>query len=114
VVWSDSLGGAIRVPEAAWSHPEMPICRVAAEPTPRKAGEMIIDGIETGFSPKDPKRNPPYVVIGCAGRRARVMPQSTDRRNGVHVLGGKMDGLEEGCFVPCSTTIRLLQARPKP
>lgn len=85
------------------------------EPPPPIAGEiLIIDDIETGFSPKDPKRNRPYVVIGCAGRRARVMPQRTDTRNGVHIPGSTMDELEEGCFVPCSTTIRLSQARPKP
>ncbi len=67
----------------------------------------MIDDIETGFSPQNPKRNRPYVVIGCAGRRVRVMPQSTNTSNGVLVPGGTMDGLEEGCFVPYSTTIRL-------
>ncbi|HEX4307296.1 MAG TPA: hypothetical protein VHZ54_14775 [Solirubrobacterales bacterium] len=67
----------------------------------------MIDDIETGFSPKNPKENRPYVVIGCAGRRVRVMPQSTDMSNGVMVPDGALEGLEEGCFVPFSTTIRL-------
>lgn len=67
----------------------------------------MIDDIETGFSSKNPKRNRPYVVIGCAGRRVRVTPQSTDMGRGVPVPAGTLDGLEEGCFVPYSTTIRL-------
>lgn len=67
----------------------------------------MIDDIETGFSSKNPKRNRPYVVIGCAGRRVRVRPQSTDMSRGVEVPAGTLEGLEEGCFVPYSTTIRL-------
>lgn len=81
---------------------------MGSDPPPPIAGEiLIIDDIETGLSPKNPKRNRPYVVVGCAGRRVRVMPQTTNTRNGVGVPGGTMDGLGEGGFVPCSTTIRL-------
>lgn len=67
----------------------------------------MIDDIETGFSSKNSKKNRPYVVIGCAGRRVRVVPQSTNLSHGVHVPAGALEGLEEGCFVPYSTTIRL-------
>ncbi len=59
----------------------------------------------TGFSPHNPKQNRPYVVIGTPGRRVRVVPQSTEGSRGLFVPDGVVEGLEEGWFVPWSTTV---------
>lgn len=78
------------------------------DPPPPITGEILkLDDRDTGFSRENPKRNRPYVVIGCIGVRVRVMPQSTQTERGVLVPDGAVEGLEEGCFVPYSTTIRL-------
>lgn len=69
-------------------------------------GELLrIDDQVTGFSPTDPKRNRPYVVIEQVGRMVRVVPQSTIGEHGVYVPGGTVDGLEAGWFVPWSKLI---------
>jgi hypothetical protein len=46
--------------------------------------------------------------------RVRVVPQSTRIERGVHVPMGSVEGLEEGCFVPYSTTVRLSLALDSP
>jgi hypothetical protein len=85
------------------------------DPPPPIAGEILkLDDRDTGFSPENPKRNRPYVVIGCTNVRVRVMPQSTQTGRGVHVPEGAVEGLEEGCFVPYSTTVRLSLAVDSP
>jgi hypothetical protein len=84
-------------------------------PPPPISGEILkLDDRDTGFSSKNPKENRPYVVIGCTTVRVRVMPQSTDTGRGVHVPEGAVEGLEEGCFVPYSATIRLSLALGSP
>ena len=59
----------------------------------------------TGFSPDNPKENRPYVVIATGGRRVRVVPQSTEGSHGIHLPDGAIEGVEEGWFVPWSTTV---------
>jgi hypothetical protein len=78
-------------------------------------GEVLkIHDRMTGFSPDDQKQNRPYVVIEQAGRRVRVVPQSTIGQHGVYVPRDALDGLEEGRFVPWSTTIRMSHALGRP
>jgi hypothetical protein len=85
------------------------------EPLAPVAGELLtIHDRMTGFSPDDPKENRPYVVIGQTGRRVRVVPQSTVGDNGVHIANGAVDGLQEGWFVPWSTTIPVGRAARRP
>lgn len=79
---------------------------IGAEPPAPVIGELLkIDDRVTGFSPRDPKENRPYVVIEQVGRMVRVVPQSTIGGHGVHVSEGAVDGLEEGWFVPWSNAI---------
>jgi hypothetical protein len=79
-------------------------------------GEILkLDDLDTGFSPKNPKRNRPYVVINTAGMLVRVVPQSTNLEKGVLVPEDVVSGLEEGCFVPYAANVRLslcLEAEP--
>ena len=63
-----------------------------------------MDDRVTGFSPDNPKENRPYVVIVVRGRCVRVVPQSTEGSRGVLVPDGIVEGLEEGWFVPWSTS----------
>lgn len=75
-------------------------------PPPPLVGELLrIDDQVTGFSPRDPKRNRPYVVIEQVGRMVRVVPQSTIGEHGVYVPDGTVNGLEAGWFVPWSKPI---------
>ncbi len=69
-----------------------------------------MDDRVTGFSPDNPKENRPYVVIAARGRRVRVVPQSTAGSRGVFVPDGVVEGLEEGWFVPWSTTVSVSYA----
>lgn len=71
---------------------------------------MKISDRVTGFSPDNPKENRPYVVIRVTGRRVRVVPQSTEGEDGVHVADGVVEGLKEGWFVPWSTTVSVRYA----
>lgn len=68
----------------------------------------------TGFSPDNPKENRPYLVIRVTGRRVRVVPQSTEGERGVLVADGAVEGLEEGWFVPWSTTVSVRYAASCP
>jgi hypothetical protein len=87
----------------------------ALEPPPPRTGELLrIDDIETGFSPMNPKKCRPYLVIGVAGQLVRVMPQSRDTERGVYVPDGAVDGLEAGCFVPWATNIPVSLAVTRP
>jgi hypothetical protein len=84
-------------------------------PPPPLAGELLkIHDRMTGFSPDHPKENRPYVVIGCVGRMVRVVPQSTVGGTGVHIADGAVECLEEGWFVPWSTTIPVHVATRRP
>jgi hypothetical protein len=85
------------------------------DPPAPVAGELLkIDDRMTGFSPDNPKENRPYVVIAQTGRRVRVVPQSTRGSSGVHIPDGAVDCLEEGWFVPWSTTIKVHLATQRP
>jgi hypothetical protein len=64
----------------------------------------------TGFSRDNPKENRPYVVIRVRGRRVRVVPQSTEGEDGIHVADGVVEGLKDGWFVPWSTTVSVRYA----
>lgn len=84
-------------------------------PPPPIPGEILkLDDIETGFSKKNRKQNRPYLVIGAAGLRVRVVPQSTDTERGVLVPAGTLHGLSEGCFLAWATTIPLSLALAAP
>lgn len=84
---------------------------IGVEPLAPVIGELLkIDDRVTGFSPRDPKENRPYVVIEQVGRMVRVVPQSTVGEHGVHVPDGAVDGLEEGWFVPWSKVIPVRKA----
>jgi hypothetical protein len=85
----------------------MAASRSELDPPPPIRGELLkIDDRYTGFSPDDPKDNRPYVVIGTAGRRVRVVPHSTKHERGVWIPDG-VGGLEEGRFVPYGATVGL-------
>jgi hypothetical protein len=68
---------------------------------------LLLDDLDTGFSPIRPKRSRPYVVIGVAAFRVRVVPQSTVGKRGIHVPGDAVDGLADGHFVPYAATVPL-------
>lgn len=79
----------------------------AAPPPPIRGEILKLDDIETGFSERNRKQNRPYLVIGVAGLRVRIVPQSTDIEKGVLVPTGTLHGLAEGCFLAWATTIPL-------
>jgi hypothetical protein len=77
-------------------------------PPPPLTGEILkLDDLDTGFSPENPKRNRPCVVIGSAGLRVRVVPHSTRPSQGVVVPEGAVEGLREGFFVRFGATVPL-------
>jgi hypothetical protein len=85
------------------------------DPPAPLVGELLkMSDLVTGFSPDNPKENRPYAVIGVTGRRVRVVPQSTEGEHGVHVPDGVVEGLEEGWFVPWSTTVSVRYAASRP
>jgi hypothetical protein len=83
-------------------------------PAPLRGELLKMSDRDTGFSPDNPKENRPYVVIGVSGRRVRVVPQSSEGDRGVHVPEGAVDGLDEGWFVPWSTTVSVRHAASRP
>jgi hypothetical protein len=85
--------------------------RRGVDQPPPLVGELLkMDDRFTGFSPDNPKENRPYVVIAARGRRVRVVPQSTEGSRGVFLPDGVVEGLEEGWFVPWSTTVAVSYA----
>jgi hypothetical protein len=74
-------------------------------PAPLRGEILQLDDEDTGFSRSNPKKNRPYLVIGVAGLRVRVVPQSTDTADGVLVPEGVIEGLEEAAFVPWAASI---------
>jgi hypothetical protein len=68
----------------------------------------------TGFSPDNPKRNRPYLVIAQTGPMVRVVPQSTVGDHGIYVPDGVVVGLEPGWFVPWSRAIPVGLATRRP
>jgi hypothetical protein len=85
--------------------------RRGVDQPPPLVGELFkMDDHFTGFSPDNPKESRPYVVIAVRGRRVRVVPQSTEGSRGVFVPDGVVEGLEEGWFVPWSTTVAVSYA----
>lgn len=74
-------------------------------PAPLRGEILQLDDEDTGFSRSNPKKKRPYLVIGIAGLRVRVVPQSTDTADGVLVPEGVVEGLEEAAFVPWAASI---------
>jgi hypothetical protein len=93
--------------------PSVTVTGVDDPPAPIVGELLKMSDLVTGFSPDNPKENRPYVVLRVTGRRVRVVPQSSEGGRGVYIPDGTA-GLEEGWFVPWSTTVSVRYAASRP